>query len=305
MGIELKDLQYFCLTAEMQHVTNAAEKLNISQPFLTKVINRIEKEIGVELFDNVGRKIVLNKYGKIFYTRAKRILAEVDNLYAEIEEALDSNERAISLVTNTTSYSSEIIVEFQKLYPDYKLTIFTAPNDMIGKILSDGNADFGLGAKLLSGEDFPEIKIELVLKESLYIMIHKNDPLWTKKEIFLKDLHKLKLVTFPKGFAIRNRIDVLLAERGIEPQIMIETSDIAAIIHSVRNGFGYAFIPKSMITRNPQAMSDCLEIADAWGYGEICLKYSSISYLTKAKRDFRQFIMDYFSKIVEINDSEI
>lgn len=299
MSIELKDLQCFCLAAEMQHVTKAAEKLNISQPFLTKVINRIEKEIDVELFDNVGRKIVLNNNGKIFYARAKRILAEVDNLYAEMDEALDRSERAISLITNTTTYSSEMIVEFQKLYPDYKLIISTVRNDMIEKMLVSGDADFGLGTMLFSGEALSDIKTEIVFKESLYIMIHKKHPLWTKNEVFLKDLHKLKLVTFPKGFAIRNRIDVLLAENGVEPKIMVETGDINAIINSVRNGFGYAFIPKSMIMRNPEAMSDCLEIADARGCGEICLKYSSIFCLTKAKKDFRRFVRDYFSRIVE------
>lgn len=207
--MEFKDLQYFCLAAEMEHITNAAETLNISQPFLTKVINRIEKEIGVELFDNIGRKIALNNYGKIFYARAKRILIEVDNIYVEMNEALDRHERTISLVTNTATYVPEMILEFKKLYPDYALILSTAPNDMMGKILNNRNADFALCSTLLSGDEIPAIKIEILLRESLYIMVDKNHPLRAKKVVFIKNLHQMKLITFPKGFAIRNRIDVL------------------------------------------------------------------------------------------------
>ena len=76
--MELRDLRYFCLVAEMGHVTKAAEKLGVSQPFLTKVITNLENEVGTQLFDNNGRKIALNRYGEIFYDRARAILASVD-----------------------------------------------------------------------------------------------------------------------------------------------------------------------------------------------------------------------------------
>ena len=51
--MDIRDLRFFCLTAEMEHVTKAAEKLGVSQPFLTRVISNLEKEIGLSLFDNV------------------------------------------------------------------------------------------------------------------------------------------------------------------------------------------------------------------------------------------------------------
>jgi len=86
--MEIRDLQYFCMTAELEHVTKAADKLGVAQPFLTKVIGQLEKEIGVPLFDNVGRKIKLNEYGEVFYFHAKKILTELDNLRNNMDELI-------------------------------------------------------------------------------------------------------------------------------------------------------------------------------------------------------------------------
>ena len=83
--MEIRDLRYFCLTAELEHVTNAAEKLGVAQPFLTKIITQLENEVGFPLFDNVKRKIKLNSNGQIFYNHAKKILLEMDDLRDAME----------------------------------------------------------------------------------------------------------------------------------------------------------------------------------------------------------------------------
>lgn len=72
--MDIRDLRYFCLTAELEHVSKAAEKLGIAQPYLTKIIGQIEDEFGAELFDKVGRKIKLNNDGEVFYQNAKKSL---------------------------------------------------------------------------------------------------------------------------------------------------------------------------------------------------------------------------------------
>ena len=91
--MDIRDLRFFCLTAEMEHVTKASEKLGISQPFLTRVISNLEKEIGLSLFDNVGRKIRLNENGGTFYVQAKKILSEMDELNTQVSTMLDKHNR--------------------------------------------------------------------------------------------------------------------------------------------------------------------------------------------------------------------
>ena len=76
--MELRDLRYFCTAAETEHISKAAEKLGVSQPFLTKIITQLEEELGCELFDHVGRRVKLNRYGKLLLESANKILDEID-----------------------------------------------------------------------------------------------------------------------------------------------------------------------------------------------------------------------------------
>ena len=76
--MELRDLRYFCLVAETGSVTRAADTLCVSQPFVTKVIHRLEEELGTKLFDLEKRRVVLNQNGEYFYRHAREILDKLD-----------------------------------------------------------------------------------------------------------------------------------------------------------------------------------------------------------------------------------
>ena len=78
--MELRDLRFFCLTAELGSVTRAAEQLGVSQPFVTKVIHHLEEELGTQLFDIERRRIVLNENGSYFYCEAREIVDRADRL---------------------------------------------------------------------------------------------------------------------------------------------------------------------------------------------------------------------------------
>ncbi len=71
--MELLQLKYFQTVARLEHMTKAAEELHIAQPSLSKTIARLEKDLGVPLFDRQGRQITLNSFGKVFLKRVERI----------------------------------------------------------------------------------------------------------------------------------------------------------------------------------------------------------------------------------------
>ena len=75
----LKSLRYFKILAEIQHFNNAAVKLHVSQPRLSYTITELEKELGVSLFDRIGKKISLNGKGKEFLTYVEDALRIIDD----------------------------------------------------------------------------------------------------------------------------------------------------------------------------------------------------------------------------------
>ena len=72
--MELKQIEYFLQLAQMQHVSQTADFLNISQPTLSKSLSRLEEDLGVTLFDRVGNRLRLNNNGQHFYESAKQAL---------------------------------------------------------------------------------------------------------------------------------------------------------------------------------------------------------------------------------------
>ncbi len=84
--MDLLQIKYFQTVANMQHMTRAADVLQIAQPALSSMIAKLEADLGVPLFNRTGRNIILNEYGKTFLKRANRILKEVDEGRQEISD---------------------------------------------------------------------------------------------------------------------------------------------------------------------------------------------------------------------------
>ena len=87
--IALRDLRYFTLAAQMQHISRAAAAPGVSKPFLTKIIRQLENELGAPLFDHTGRGMTLSPCGKLVYEKSQTILALVDALHDDVDDLRD------------------------------------------------------------------------------------------------------------------------------------------------------------------------------------------------------------------------
>ncbi len=295
--MEIRDLQYFCLTAELEHVTKAADKLGVAQPFLTKVIGQIEKEIGVPLFDNIGRKIKLNANGEIFYMHAKKILTELDNLRNDMEESIERQTHTIKIVTNAELHYPEIVMAYQKFNPDFNLAISNASREEILNALKTGEADFGICSPPLVDDPAKGIKTEVVFYEQCCAMLPPNSPLLQKKVIGFDDLIGEPLVATSKESGLRINLDILMEKYDYHPQIVCESNDISLLIRAVKSGLGFAILPRSVVFSIPSIRKYCVESSLPDTIGEIGLSYSpSKSDIREASKfvDFvRHFTKDY------------
>ena len=103
--MELKQLIYFKRAAEYQHMTRAADSLGVAQPFLSKAISALEEELGVELFDHVGRNIRLNQNGECFYKRVSELLSGLEDACKEVQRLNAFAQNAnISIGSNVALY---------------------------------------------------------------------------------------------------------------------------------------------------------------------------------------------------------
>lgn len=85
--MDLLQLRYFQAVARREHISQAAEELRVAQPSVSRTIARLEKELGVPLFDRRGRQVRLNSYGVAFLRRVDRALSELDEARRELSDA--------------------------------------------------------------------------------------------------------------------------------------------------------------------------------------------------------------------------
>lgn len=295
--MELRDLKFFCTTAELEHVTKAADKLCVSQPFLTKVIGNLEAEIGTELFDKDGRRIKLNRFGQVFYSHAKRVLADMDNLYTEMDFELERRSRCISLMCNTEAYATRMVDSFQTLNPVYSLRVIYASRRQMTESLLNGEADFALCSPPIDDNTYPSIRTEICLRDVGCVMLPPGHPLLEKETLTLSDLKGIPLSTNLKGGAMRSKLDQIFERHNFHPQIFFESYSIEMIIRSVLSGRGYAFLTWLLVDNYQDIRQYCRNIDIPDKMGTFGLSYSRVSMDNRYVSYFRDFAMGFLDNL--------
>jgi DNA-binding transcriptional LysR family regulator len=299
MIMELKDLHYFCLTAETEHVTKAAEKLGVAQPYLTKVINHVEEELGVKLFDKVGRQIRLNSYGQAFYVQAKKVLSCMDNLYTEMDYLLDRQSRNITLLSNTEAYTPGLIANFTNGNTKYGLSLFYSSTSGIIEALKTGEADFALSCPPIASGLIKGVNTDIAFYDVGWILLPPDHPLLKKKVIDFHELDGESLVTSPSDSAIRWKVEPIYEDYGMEMNIVCESNNLYLATQAVQSGMGYAFMPSLYLNSRPELYQYSVEVyapqEERQSYFGFSYKESSMD--NRNARHFRDFAISYFNEL--------
>lgn len=117
--MELQQIRYFYVVATYENMSKAAEKLHITQPSLSSSISRLEDELGVKLFDRVGRGIVLNEYGKVMMECAQTIQDKLENTRCYIDEMKKKTNNKIRVGVNRPFLLTAFMKDFLKEHEGY------------------------------------------------------------------------------------------------------------------------------------------------------------------------------------------
>ncbi|MEG0875510.1 MAG: LysR family transcriptional regulator [Oscillospiraceae bacterium] len=294
--MELRDMRYFCLTAELEHVSKAAYKLGISQPFLTKVIGQLEKELGTQLFEQTGRHIRLNTFGELFYDRSKKILNDVDGLLNEMDEMLCKQDKTIKLLTDSGGYTSNIVLAYKKEFPNNMLSISYGKREGIIEDLNTAKSDFALCTPPITEDESKQIETIIVYKDCGCIFFPPEHPLIGKGTVSLEQLENEPLVTSPKGGGVRNNLELVFEKYGYVPNVVCESNDMDLLVKAVLGGLGFAFMPHRFMS-DPQLRPYCAEIRLPGEGAEIGLSFNKKIAGSAKSEEFKHFISNFFVEL--------
>lgn len=182
--MELLQLKYFCALAQSEHLGKTASKLMISPPSLSATISKLEKELGVRLFDRSGRGIQLNRFGKIFYAYSSQALSLLDNGQKELRA--QSGERyVIHVGISSLPIWQTALERFQEEHPNIEIDYyFLSPFEL----RNEGNKfDFFLGVSRDIPSDLYNIQ-RVRAPESPVVVVSSRHPLAKAESIQLIQL---------------------------------------------------------------------------------------------------------------------
>lgn len=294
--MELLQLRYFCTVVKYGNITKAAEELRISQPSLSKTISNLEKELGITLFDRVGKHILLNDFGKAFYKRVSTGLNSIDDGLLELADMSNVQSGHVNLlILAASNLMPELFINFHNHYPHIKLHL---KHPSRHELILTGDCDLCISA---TPEDYTGLTNILLLKEELVLAVPNEHPLASKDSIDLIEAADCDFIAFSKGPSIRTLTDSLCHYAGFIPNIIFECDNAYTYKVMLDSKMGVALIPsityRSTLTPNTSA----IHIKSPDCHRNINLSWLSDKYMTKATSIFRDFCIEFFKDVERRN----
>lgn len=249
--MDLRQLEYFVEIARTLHFTRTAESLNISQPALSQQIKLLEEELGAPLFDRLGRKVSLTKFGHSFLPYAQQIIFNANQGKTAVHDtmSLKRGQINVGVANGLMSYvMAGTVSSFHKKFPAIRVSLETSRTQAIEKNILTGKYDIGLVNETDNEKDISFIPI---FQEELYLVCPKGNK-WIKNDSFPLELaDHLPLILPPADYALRLLIEKEFRKKGLNPKIILEVSDFETIRLLVKSGVGCSFLPDRYLSLFP------------------------------------------------------
>jgi len=249
--MNLYHLRVFQTVAEHEHITRASEELILSQPAVTKIIQSLEHETGLELIERHGRRIVLTHAGHVLHSYARRMFA----LEREMEEALavlqDVEAGEIKLAANTTTgvyLLPPIVARYRTLYPQVTLHIDILNSHEIIEQTANWTLDFGL----VEGDPStlpPGLHVDVFAHDELVLVVAPDHRWSALDELSPESLREEELLLREQGSGIREVIEHALLLHRVQVRPLFTLPDNEAIKQMVKSGVGAAIVSALAVQR--------------------------------------------------------
>ena len=232
--IELRHVRYFLALAEARSFTQAAARLNVTQPTLSHQIKRLETAIGAVLFERRSKDVELTQAGRLFRPFCDRVVKEIELGTLALSE-LEGLMRGTLRMGVSHSFSSSMLpntmVEFASRYPGVKVVARVIPREVMEQVLVAGELDLAVA---YVSEDSEQIVAETLAEEQLVLVVGPDHPWAGRKSVPMVALAEIPLVLLTPEFAARQFVDRHFAQAELDANIVLEMNAIEPIISTVR-----------------------------------------------------------------------
>ncbi|WP_062049132.1 LysR family transcriptional regulator [Bacillus sp. JCM 19034] len=288
--MELLQLEYFQRVARLEHLTKASEELHVSQPSLSKTIARLEKDLGVPLFDRKNRQMKLNEYGHLFLKQVDIALSALEEGRRQIADQADLQNSRVILSSTDHKCDAELVSSFLTASTQANLRIKRSATDQQNlEWLINEDIDFFISSLPIQEQGIEAISF---LTEEIYLAVSKEHPLAQRTSIHLQEASNEPFVGFRTGDHFRTLTDHFCFEAGFQPKIVCEIDGFSAANSFVEKGIGVAFLTRE--AKEQDAAVQLIPIEEPTCHRTFQIAWKKDRYLSNIARTFRDFLIHYY-----------
>lgn len=318
-----RELLYVKTIADERSISKAAEKLFLSQPSLSKCVQKIEESLGTKLFKRTNTGLVLTFAGERYYKVATQILRLYNDF--EIEVGDINNFKKGRITFGITIYLATLILPdilpiFRQHYPNIEVCIEEKNTSELEKSLSSGEIDFAVMHTSPAYELSDNLNIDFypIYRDQFLLAARKGHPLGKHAveskssdypRIDIRLFEKEPFIMLSRWQRIRQVSDMILERAGVRPNVAFTTKSYETARRLACEGLGVAFVPEQYLQIFPgindqdyYSMDEALE-----PYWDLCVAIQKNVYVPKAAQAFIRMVNDkYGSAPIElVNDNTI
>ncbi|MDR6550246.1 LysR family transcriptional regulator [Paenibacillus qinlingensis] len=301
--MEFRQLEYFMAICEELHFTRASEKLGMSQPTLSHQIKSLEDELGVPLFDRIGKKIAITEAGTILLNECTVIFSSLANVKVQIMELQKVTRGTLSigaLPGELTQLVSSLLLDFHQIYPEIQIKILNL-DDIVERVIQN---QIDLAITIFPVDDDRIRKIPLY-KEDIYLAVSRDHALANRDSIHFNEISSYPVILFPQSHKCRQIIDLNSTVCGIPIEPIIETTAIETIIDLVKSGTGVTALSKTYLNMYNDNQLKAIKIVNPTLNREIGIIHHKDKYVSKAARLFIDLLSQHIVNLKLTEESTI
>lgn len=244
----LEDMRLFSTIVEQKSLNKAAERLNVSQPALSRRIARLESELEVDLFRRIGKRLELTAAGQLTYEFALELRRFHGNFLQKLN-AFKSSEAPIATIgaslTTLQTTLPDLITTMTEKHPNLEIRAITGKSHEITTLVKERKVDFGIIAS--SAADDAAITSLPLFDDHLILVLPRTHFIMERPQLNINELHGLPMILFAPGTWYRTLTDELFRKHQLKPDVRMEIDSFEAIIRLLSACRAGALLPKSYL----------------------------------------------------------
>lgn len=263
MHLTLQQLRLFESVARNGSFTRAAEEMFLTQPAVSIQVKRLEEQVGLPLFEQVGKKIFMTAAGRELYGASRDILGRVSELKGAIEDlkGVVKGRLQLAVVTTTKYFMPHLIGAFLQRYPEVEPRLSFTNRATVVQRLMNNEDDFVVMGQIPEGNEMDAFPF---LENVLVVVAPPNHPLAGQKDIPLQQLQKERFLSREAGSGTRLLFERELDKQGITIEPYMELGSSEAIKQGVMAGLGLSVLSLHSLTLERKA--GALVVLDVQGF---------------------------------------